>query len=444
MLKAPMNERLVRVGRGTPMGEAFRRFWLPVCQLKDLHPGGAPLEVRLLGEDLLAFRGPEGDAGVVDRFCAHRGADLRYARNEAGGLRCIFHGWKYARDGRCVEVPNVPEGDRICPRVKIKSYPVESKGGLLWCYMGPPEQLPPFPVLPWMGKGEAHWSGTFVQVESEGNYLQHLEGLCDGSHVGFLHANLQGGGGGSRFVQSAAFSDRTPQWAYLEDTTYGAALAMERDAGAGKRNLRLNQFLLPFSVEVPTPPPYAVSSWQTNIPMDDERTMFLYTSWYDPEPVAQLRARVGDRSYEIPNLKPGSYKPVLNRSNAYGQDRGEFMQRQSFSGMRNLRLEDMAVAEYVRGGLVADRSAETLVSSDLAIVKVRARLIALADKLEQQGHLREETLAVASHRIVPAEMDIELGEDVAQRCRSAGVSKVELDHGFAAASASLDSTHRFV
>jgi phenylpropionate dioxygenase-like ring-hydroxylating dioxygenase large terminal subunit len=424
MLDARMNERLVRVGRGTPMGEVFRRFWLPVCQLKDLHPGGAPVEVRLLGEDLLAFRGPDGNAGVVDRFCAHRGADLRYARNEAGGLRCIFHGWKYGGDGQCVEIPNVPEGNRICPRVKIKSYPVQANGGLLWCYMGPAEQKPPAPVLPWMGKGEAHWSGTFVQVESEGNYLQHVEGLCDGSHVGFLHSNLQGGGGGSRFVQSAAFSDRTPRWAHLEDTPYGAALAMERDAGRGKRNLRLNQFLLPFSVEVPTPPPYAVSSWQTNVPMDDEHTMFLYTSWYDPTPIAELRKRVGDRSYEVPALRPGGYKPEADRAAAYGQDRGEYMQQHSFSGMRNLRLEDMAVAEFVRGGHVADRSAETLVSSDRAIVKVRARLLALADKLEQQGHLHEETQAVATHRVVPAEMEIGAGDDVAARCRSAGVSAV--------------------
>src|SRR5688500_13519699 len=110
MLDDKMNERLVRVGPGTPMGEVFRRFWLPVCQLAQLEPGGAPQEVRLLGEDLLAFRGPGGAVGVVDRFCAHRGADLRYARNEPGGLRCIFHGWQYDAKGQCVDVPNVAEG----------------------------------------------------------------------------------------------------------------------------------------------------------------------------------------------------------------------------------------------------------------------------------------------------------------------------------------------
>lgn len=422
MLTAAQNERLVRVGPGTPMGEVFRRFWLPVCQLKDLEAGGAPRPVRLLGEDLLAVRAPNGDLGLTDRYCAHRGADLLYARNEESGLRCLFHGWQYASGGQCVEIPNVAEGAHLCKRVKLKSYPVVGKGGLLWTYMGPAGQEPPFPNLPWLAKGEDHWSGSFIQVESEGNYFQHVEGLCDGSHVGFLHANLQGGGGGSRFVQSAAFSDRTPTWAHLEDTDYGAALAMERQAGGGKRNLRLNQFVLPFTVEVPTPPPYDVGSWQTNVPIDDENTMFLYTSWYDPSTLTELRARVGDRSYESPEFIPGTYKPVLNRGNAYGQDRGVFMKEHSFSGMRNLRIEDMAVAEHVRGGAIADRSVETLVPSDRAIVKVRSRLLKLADKLEREGNLAAETRALATLRIVPAEMEIGPDDDVAACCARAGVA----------------------
>lgn len=422
MLNAEQNERLVRVGRGTPMGEVFRRFWLPVCQIKDLEAGGAPRSVRLLGEDLLAFRGPGGNPGLTDRFCAHRGADLLYARNEEAGLRCLFHGWQYTTEGQCIDIPNVAEGAHLCKRVKLKSYPVVDKGGLLWTYMGPADQQPPFPNLPWLAKGEAHWSGSFIQVETEGNYFQHIEGLCDGSHVGFLHANLQGGGGGSRFVPSAAFSDRTPRWVHLEDTDYGAALAMEREAGGGRRNLRLNQFVLPFSVEVPTPPPYDVGSWQTNVPIDDENTMFLYTSWYDPLTLAELRAKVGDRSYEPPEFLPGTYRPVLNRRNAYGQDRGAFMKEHSFSGMRNLRIEDMAVAEYVRGGAIADRSVETLVPSDRAIVKVRARLLKLAEKLEREGSLAAETQALASLRIVPAEMEIGPDDDVAARCTVAGVS----------------------
>jgi len=421
MLDARMNERLVRVGAGTPMGEVFRRFWLPVCQLAHLQAGGAPVEVRLLGEDLLAFRDPAGEVGLVDRFCAHRGADLRYARNEPGGLRCIFHGWQFDSQGQCVDVPNVAEGPRIFPNVRIKSYPTRAEGGLLWCYMGPADQQPPFPVLPWMTRGEAHWSGTFVQVEGEGNYFQHVEGLCDGSHVAFLHANLDGGGGGSRFVNSAAFRDRSPRWVYLQDTPYGAALGLERDAGDGRRNVRLNQLVLPFSVEVPTPPPYDVASWQTNVPMDDEHSMFLYTSWYDPMTIEELRAKVGNRSFEPPQLQPGSFKAALDRSQAYGQDRGEFMRSKSFSGIRNLRLEDMAVAEYVRGGLVADRSKETLVSSDSAVVKVRARMLALADKLEREGHLREETQALAATRVFPVEMVLEPGEDAVERCRTAGV-----------------------
>jgi phthalate 4,5-dioxygenase oxygenase subunit len=422
MLNTEKNQRLVRVGAGTPMGEVFRRFWLPACQLKDLEPGGSPVAVRLLGEDMLAFRAPGGTCSLLDRFCAHRGADLLYARNEEEGVRCIFHGWQYNASGQCVSVPNVAEGSRVCAAVKLKSYPVVDRGGLLWAYMGPADQCPPFPDIPWLAKGDAHWAGSFIQVESEGNYFQHIEGLCDGSHVGFLHANLQGGGGGSRFVNSAAFTDKTPRWAYLEDTGYGVAMGLERQAGEGRRNIRLNQFVLPFSVEVPTPPPYAVSSWQTNVPMDDEHTMFLYTSWYDPMPIAQLQAEVGDRSYVAPEMLPGTYRTVLNRANRYRQDRGSYMKEQSFSGIGNLRVEDMAVAEHVRGGLIADRSAETLVSSDRAVVKVRQRMLGLADQLERDGHLREETQALAGARVVPVEMELGPDEDVAMRCRATGVT----------------------
>lgn len=422
MLNLQANERLVRVGSGAPMGEVFRRFWVPVCQSKDLLAGGAPVPVRLLGEDLLAWREPGGGAGLTDRFCAHRGADLQYARNEDGGLRCIFHGWQYGVHGQCLDVPNIPEGEQVRSRVKLKAYPTQDQGGLVWAYMGPADQQPPFPKLPWMGKGEAHWSGTFVQTQAEGNYFQHMEGLCDGSHVGFLHANLQGGGGGTRFVPSAAFADRAPTWAYLEHTPYGAALGLQRKAGEGRINIRLNQFVLPFSVEVPTPPPYDVSSWQTNVPMDDENTMFFYTSWHDGMTIQDLRESVGDRSYETPALIPGTYRPRQGRANRYEQDRGEYMRQHSFSGIRNLRVEDMAVAEYVRGGWIADRSRETLVSSDRAIVTVRQRLLGLADQLEKAGHLREEGQALASMRIVPVEIEFGAEQNVATVCQGAGVS----------------------
>jgi phthalate 4,5-dioxygenase oxygenase subunit len=422
MLDWTLNEKLVRVGPRTPMGEVFRRFWVPVCQARDVPHGGAPLPVRLLGEDLLAWRGTDGQAALVDRFCAHRGADLQYGRIEVGGLRCIFHGWQYDAGGQCREAPNIAEGPQVCSRVRIKAYPVRESGGLIWSFMGPPDQQPAFPVLPWVGLAEDYWSGSFVQTQSEGNYLQHLEGLCDGSHVGFLHANLGGGGGGSRFIPSAAFHDRTPTWAYLEPTAYGAALGLQRKAADGRINIRLNQFVLPFSVEVPTPAPYDVSSWQTNVPMDDENTMFFYTSWHDRLTLQALRAAVGDRSYEPPELLPGTYRPRLNRSNRYEQDRGEYLRTQSFSGIRNLRVEDMAVAEYVRGGLIADRSAETLVSSDRAIVTVRKRLLGLADQLQRDGHLQQETQALASLRIVPAERELDSPEAVREVCRGLGVS----------------------
>lgn len=426
MLPLEQNERLTRVGPGTVMGEVFRRFWLPVCQLADVVAGGAPVPIRLLGEDLLAYHTPGGGYGLIDRFCAHRGADLQYARNEPAGLRCIYHGWQYNSSGACVDLPNVREGAELAPRMAVKAYPVRAEGGLLWTYMGPAAQQPPFPILPWTTFGDAHWSGHFMQIENEGNFFQHIEGLCDGSHVGFLHANLDAGGGDGRFTASATFTDRVPRWKVLENTDYGAMLGLERDSPDGRTNLRLNQFVLPFTVLVPTPPPFEVASWQTCVPIDDENMMFLYTFWYDKKPIQQFVDELNwhGKWFTPPELIPGTYKPVLNRFNRYGQDRGEYMQKQSFSGIRNVRLQDTAASEYVRGGLIADRSAERLVSSDRAIVQVRRRMLELADRFEATGDLSRETKALATTRVVPLEENFAAGQDPAAIAKAKGVMAV--------------------
>ena len=119
MLSAADNEVLTRTGRGTPMGEYFRRFWVPValaCELPE--PDGPPIRLRIMGEDLLAFRDTEGRVGLLDPRCPHRGASLFFGRNEEGGLRCAYHGWKFDVHGRCLDLPTMPPEsgfrDRVC------------------------------------------------------------------------------------------------------------------------------------------------------------------------------------------------------------------------------------------------------------------------------------------------------------------------------------------
>ena len=106
MLSASDNELLTRVGAGTPMGSLLRHYWIPFLFSWEIEAGGAPSRVRLLGEDLVAFRDTHGVAGLVAERCAHRGASLYFGRNEDGGLACIYHGWRYDTSGRCTEMPS--------------------------------------------------------------------------------------------------------------------------------------------------------------------------------------------------------------------------------------------------------------------------------------------------------------------------------------------------
>src|SRR5262245_25208647 len=138
MLSAADTELLVRTAPGTAMGEYFRRFWQPVALARELEPDGAPLRVRVMGEDFVAFRNTKGRVGLVEPRCAHRGAELFFGRNEECGLRCVYHGWKYDVEGRCVELPNVPPGSAYHGKIAIRACPTREFGDIVWAYLGPP------------------------------------------------------------------------------------------------------------------------------------------------------------------------------------------------------------------------------------------------------------------------------------------------------------------
>ncbi len=147
-MRAEQNELLTRTGPGTPMGELFRRYWLPALLASELPERDcAPVRVKLLSERLIAFRDSGGRLGLIDEFCAHRGVSLWFGRNEESGLRCPYHGWKYDVTGQCVEIPSEPDNPRLCQRMKLKSYPLVERGGVLWTYMGPKDKQPPLPEL---------------------------------------------------------------------------------------------------------------------------------------------------------------------------------------------------------------------------------------------------------------------------------------------------------
>src|SRR5262250_410683 len=150
MSKRKDSDDLLLVGAGTPMGEMMRQYWIPAVMSSEIERDGAPLRLMLLGEKLIAFRDSSGRVGVIDHRCPHRCASLFLGRNEQGGLRCIYHGWKFDVAGNCLDMPNVPDDQDFKHKVKAKAYRVVERAGLVWVYMGEraePPALPAFEVL---------------------------------------------------------------------------------------------------------------------------------------------------------------------------------------------------------------------------------------------------------------------------------------------------------
>ena len=150
------NDTLCRVGKGTPMGELLRRYWLPAALSADLpEPDGDPIRVRLVGQDFVAFRDSDGRVGILDEHCPHRRASLVLGRVGHGGIECLYHGWRFSVEGRILQMPNCDD-EKVQARYRATAYPAREAGGLVWVYLGPPDAQPEFPLHPWMEASEAH------------------------------------------------------------------------------------------------------------------------------------------------------------------------------------------------------------------------------------------------------------------------------------------------
>ena len=247
MLSRKENEYITQIGPGTPMGSLFRRYWLPALLAEELpEPDCAPVRLRLLGEDLVAFRTTSGRPAVLDTWCPHRNANLFWGRNEEDGLRCVYHGWKFDADGGCVDMPNEPPKSRFAEKIKQPAYQAVDQGGVVWVYMGPPELAPALPELEWTLVPESH-RNVSKRIQ-DCNWLQNLEGEVDSSHANFLHANL---GPDRRPIRNdERDEDLHPVFSILE-TDYGLAICARRDAGPDKYYWRITPFMLPSYTIIP-------------------------------------------------------------------------------------------------------------------------------------------------------------------------------------------------
>jgi phenylpropionate dioxygenase-like ring-hydroxylating dioxygenase large terminal subunit len=376
MLSREDNETLVRIGPGTPMGELIRHYWIPALLSSELpEPDGTPVRVRLLGEDLVAFRDSTGRVGLLEEHCPHRRASLALGINDKGGLRCLYHGWKFATDGRCLEIPTEPAGSRKTERPRARGYATHEAGGMVWAFMGPQDRVADFPDFEWLGMPATH-SVPFKML-AECNYAQVMEGTIDSAHAGVLHRE-QPWDAPAKYDHER---DLTPKIEF-ELTPYGLRYAGVRKFREAETHVRVTQVVLPFMTLIPPPgagPAKHRRMANVFVPCDDESTWHIQWFFDETQPI-DVAFRLEEGGYWMDE----HFRKKLNIGNWYGQDR-EWMKTGMMSGIKGVVTQDHAVSETQ--GRILDRTKEHLGASDAAVVAWRRQIIRAARALAETGEL---------------------------------------------------------
>lgn len=379
MLSAADNELLTRTGAGTAMGEYFRRFWLPVALAREMpEPDSPPLRVKVLGEDLVAFRDTSGRVGLIEPHCAHRGANLFFGRNECGGIRCIYHGWKYDVDGRCVDMPNVPAGSAYHGKISIKAYPTREFGEMVWAYLGPRERMPA--AVPQLECGLVAASHRYVAKRVMAcNWAHAMEGALDTAHFSFLHMPAPAAESNANPAVHAdedrlrwLRNDPLPQFTITEHDV-GFVAGGSRKADGDALYWRITQFMLPSHSVTPSAMPGEVFFGYTWVPISDESCWVYVYAWRPDRPLPDAeRARLEKGGWGQMAVLGPAFVPVANKSNDYLIDREEQKHR-SFTGVRGVAEQDQMAQESQ--GVIADRTREHLTPTDIAVVRFRRLML---------------------------------------------------------------------
>jgi len=400
MLSKEENDLLCLTGPGTPMGNLFRRFWLPVALSRELPKRDCPpVRLRILSEDLIAFRDTDGKVGLLSRYCPHRGASLFFGRNEEGGLRCVYHGWKFDTTGACVDMPNEPAKCSFKHKIRQIAYPTREAGGVIWAYMGPPETTPALPELEWTRVPQNH---VYVHKRFQHcNYLQNVEGEVDSSHVSFLHREFRP----EKFeaaiagqVLLARAKDSAPKF-LVEETEYGLAIGARRNWDSDHYYWRVTQFLLPSFTLIPSEAGSPIN-FTAAVPVDDTNMVGFTVTWRPDRPLSENDIRtIESWTGAYAEVDPNTFEPIANRANDYLIDRDK-QRSENFTGMRGIREEDIAVQEDQFGGPIADRTKEHLGTSDGGVIALRRRLLKAARTL-QAGREPPEPHCGGAYRVHP-------------------------------------------
>lgn len=376
MMTSEENETLCRVENNAPMGELMRQHWVPICLSEEVsEPDCDPVSARILGEKLVVFRDSDGQVGVMDEACPHRGASLVYGRNEEGGLRCLYHGWKMDVRGKVLEMVSEPTASGLINKVKHKAYPVKEWAGMIWAWMGKTEAMPEFVPPRWAPLAETQVS--IAKAVLPANWAQVLEGAIDSAHSSSLHS--------SDMVPARVQGAEATASAWLRPSTDKAPRMQVQRGGYGFRYaairrpifnaqthdyIRSTVFIAPWTVLVPPNNLYNVAN--VNVPADDTTTCFYFIAWGHPGCTPEtetwrkfLRQTVGIDLDE-------RYRPLRNPENRFWQDR-QAMKAGNFTGITGFPNQDIAM--WVTMGPIADRTKDRLGASDLAVVEFRKQML---------------------------------------------------------------------
>jgi len=374
MLSTEENDLLIRTNRATPGGEFMRCYWQPVGLSEELPEGGEPLSLKILGEELVLFRDDQGKVGLLGLHCSHRGADLSLGRIEDGGLRCLYHGWLYDIQGRCLEQPAEPSGSDFKNKIRQRAYPCRELGGLIFAYMGKgePPELPNYEPL------VAPENHRFAyKVLHECNWLQAHEGEIDPAHLSYLHRRLRQPSWRQRSIQGSDGlqpmtlyrADAAPR-VEVEETDFGVRIYSMRQAGGDKVYLRVTNSIFPNVSTIIGP--MAGDGYDVNwhVPIDDTNHWKFVVIFRRS---GALEARDWKNINSVKEEMTPDYRLVRNAGNKYLQDR-ESMKTWNICGMGTNNLpQDGAMVQSA--GPIQDREEEHLGTTDKAIIANRKALL---------------------------------------------------------------------
>ena len=408
MLSAEQNDLITRTSPGTPAGKLMRCYWQPAALIDELSGNRAVKPVRLLGENLVAFRDGQGRYGLIERGCPHRGTDLAFGRLERSGLRCSFHGWLFDVTGQCLETPAEPEGSRMYANIRQKAYPVVERSGILFAYLGGGDP----PALPHFDCFAAPHTHTFAfKGLIACNWLQSIEVGIDPAHTSFLHRFFHdeepGTGYGKLFRDKAIDSDM-PMTRIMrefprprievEPTEFGMRLITLRRISDANTHVRVTNLVFPNAFTIPMSSEMTITQW--HVPIDDTRHYWyaIFTSFGAPVDKDEMR-RQRLALYELPD-----YIPRKNKSNDYGFDPNE-QEHETYTGMgTDINVHDQWACESM--GPIQDRTREHLGQSDKAITAYRRILRGAIEAAGNGGKLLMVLDAGAAAKITgPAAID---------------------------------------